>query len=242
MLGRSDTALKCAEEALRVAGELAHPLSTNMALQWLAMLHLLRREPEIAAARIAAAEELAAEHGLSLWTNARVLRSVALVKGQPDAAVAQAREGLAIGQPGGSWRPYYHFVLAETLSAVGDTDGALAALADALSMAQASGERWWEAELCRQMGELRRSLKAHQESATWLQRALVVSRQQNAKALELRAAMSLARLWRDEGKCTKAAELLAPIYGGFTEGHDTLDLKEAKALLDQLNSAQVTLV
>jgi len=234
MLGRSDTALKCADDALRLAEELAHPLSSNMALQWLALLHQLRREPETAVARVAAAEALAAEQGLSLWINTRVLRGIALVKGQADAAVAQVREGLAIGQPSKLWRPYYLSLLAETLSAVGDIDGALAAVSEALSTAEASGERWWEAELCRQKGELRRSSEEDEESARWLQRALVVSRQQNAKSLELRAAMSLARLWRDQGKRSKALDLLAPVYGWFTEGHDTLDLKEAKALLEEL--------
>jgi predicted ATPase len=234
MLGRSDTALKCAENALRLADELAHPLSTNMALQWLALLHHLRREPQIAVARIAAAEVLSAEHGLSLWTNTRILRAIALVKDQAEVAVAQVREGLAIGQAGGAWGPYYLYVLAEALSTVGDTQGALAAVVQALSMAQASGERWWEAELCRQMGELRRSRAQDEESAPWFQRALVVSREQNAKSLELRAAMSLARLWRDQGKRSKALDLLAPVYGWFTEGHDTLDLKEARMLLDQI--------
>ena len=101
-------------------------------------------------------------------------------------------------------------------------------------MLETSGERWWEAELCRLRGELLRSSQEQGESQLWFQRSLDVSRHQEAKSLELRAAMSMARLWRDQGKRDEARELLAPIYGWFTEGFDTRDLKEAKALLDEL--------
>jgi predicted ATPase len=97
---------------------------------------------------------------------------------------------------------------------------------------ETSGERWWEAELCRLRGELLRLSQS--DSELWFQRSLDVSRQQGAKSLELRAAMSIARLWRDEGKRKEALDLLAPVYGWFTEGFDTHDLKEAKTLLEEL--------
>ena len=136
---------------------------------------------------------------------------------------------MEIGQTSNLMRPYYHALLAEALGATGDKEGALGAISDGLSMLETSGARWWEAELCRLRGELLRSEE-------WLQRSLDVSRHQQAKSLELRASMSMARLWRDQGKRTKARDLLVPVYGWFTEGFDTLDLKEAKALLDELHA------
>jgi predicted ATPase len=100
---------------------------------------------------------------------------------------------------------------------------------------QTSKESWWEAEIARIEGVL--ALKALPDAAkaeAYFERALAVARQQQAKSWELRAAMSLARLWRDQGKVQQARELLAPVYGWFTEGFDTRDLKEAKALLEEL--------
>ena len=101
-------------------------------------------------------------------------------------------------------------------------------------MVKTSGERWWEAELCRLRGELLRLSFEEPDCEVWFQRSLDVCRHQGAKSLELRAAMSMARLWRDQGKVSEARELLAPVYGWFTEGFDTRDLIEAKALLEGL--------
>jgi predicted ATPase len=105
-----------------------------------------------------------------------------------------------------------------------------------LAAVETTGERWWEAEVNRLAGEI--ALKSPSPDAakaqTYFERALAVARQQQAKSWELRAAMSLARLWRDQGKVREARELLAPVYGWFTEGFDTRDLKEAKALLEEL--------
>ena len=97
-------------------------------------------------------------------------------------------------------------------------------------------ERWWEAEIYRLRGVLllRQTGTPQAEAETWFQRALDVARRQEAKSLELRAAMSLARLWQQQGKRAEAYDLLAPIYGWFTEGFDTADLQEASALLDAL--------
>jgi predicted ATPase len=97
-------------------------------------------------------------------------------------------------------------------------------------------ERWWEAEVCRLRGvlRLRQAGTPQAEAEAWLQRALDVARRQEAKSLELRAAMSLARLWQQQGKRAEARALLAPIYGWFTEGFDTADLQEAKTLLEAL--------
>src|SRR5262249_3737171 len=115
------------------------------------------------------------------------------------------------------------------------TDG-LQALAEAHTLVEQHDERWWEAEVHRLRGVLllRRTGTPQAEAETWLQRALDVARRQEAKALELRAAMSLARLWREQGKRAEAHELLALIYNWFTEGFDTADLQEAKVLLEEL--------
>ena len=105
-----------------------------------------------------------------------------------------------------------------------------------MSMVETAKDRWFEAEGNRIAGEI--AVKSPEPDAVkaeaYFERALAVARQQQAKSWELRASMSLARLWRDQGKVQQARELLAPIYGWFTEGFDTLDLKDAKALLDQL--------
>jgi predicted ATPase len=107
-----------------------------------------------------------------------------------------------------------------------------------MTIMEASGETWCEAELHRNAGEI--ALISPTPNAAkaeaYFERALAVARQQQAKSWELRAAMSVARLWRDQGKRDEARDLLAPVYGWFTEGFDTLDLKEAKALLDELAS------
>ena len=117
----------------------------------------------------------------------------------------------------------------------GQVEAGLAALAEALATAQATGERWAEAELYRLRGSLLLQTGAPKaEAEAWLQRALDVARRQEAKSLELRAAMSLSRLWQQQGKRREAHDLLAGIYAWFTEGFDTADLQEAKALLKDL--------
>jgi predicted ATPase len=107
-----------------------------------------------------------------------------------------------------------------------------------MTAVETTKERWNEAEVHRVAGEI--ALKSPVPDAvkaeTYFERALAVARQQQAKSWELRAAMSMARLWRDQGKRDAARDLLAPVYGWFTEGFDTLDLKEAKALLDELHA------
>ena len=113
-----------------------------------------------------------------------------------------------------------------------------AAFAKRLTTVETTKERWCEAEVHRVAGEI--ALKSPQpdtaKAQSYFERALSIARQQQAKSWELRAAMSLARLWRDQGKVQQARELLAPVYGWFTEGFDTRDLKEAKALLEELSA------
>ncbi len=126
-------------------------------------------------------------------------------------------------------------MLAEVADHLGHTEDGLQTLAEAHTLVEQHEERWWEAEVHRLRGVLllRQAGTPQAEAETWLQRALDVARRQQAKSLELRAAMSLARLWQRQGKRTAAYELLAPVYNWFTEGFDTADLQEAKTLLEQ---------
>jgi predicted ATPase len=141
-------------------------------------------------------------------------------------------------------RPYLLTLLAEASGLLGQPEGGLAALEEALTLMEKTGERYYEAELHRQRGELLllRAAKSHavqgsqdqHEAETCFQHALDVARQQQAKSLELRSAMSLSRLWQRQGKRQEAYDLPAPTYGWFTEGFDTADLQEAKALIEEL--------
>ena len=126
-------------------------------------------------------------------------------------------------------------MLADVAAHLGHTEDGLQALAEAHTLVEQHEERYWEAEVCRLRGVLllRQTVPQQEEPETWLRRALDVARRQEAKALELRAAMSLGRLWQQQGKQAEARALLAPIYDWFTEGFDTADLQEAKALLEE---------
>jgi predicted ATPase len=128
-------------------------------------------------------------------------------------------------------------VLADVCAHLGHTEDGLQTLAEAYTLVEQHENRWWEAEISRLRGVLllRQTGAPQAEAETWLQRALDVARRLEAKALELRAAMSLSRLWQ-QGKRAEARELLAPIYSWFTEGFDTADLQEAKALLEDLGT------
>ena len=159
---------------------------------------------------------------------------------------AQLEEGIAQMEQGSTaWhatgakvlRPYSLALLAETHSRMGQHEDGLTLLAEALAVTNVTDERRWEAELHRLRGELllARGTDAHTEAGTCFHQALSIARHQQAKSWELRAATSLARLWQSQDKRQEAYDLLAPVYGWFTEGFDTADLKEAKALLEQLS-------
>jgi predicted ATPase len=127
-------------------------------------------------------------------------------------------------------------LLADVCDHLGHPADGLQALAEASTLMEQQEERWWEAEICRLRGVLllRQPGTPQAEAEAWLQRALDVARRQEAKSLELRAAMSLARLWQQQGKQAEVHEILASVYGWFTEGFDTADLQDAQALLEDL--------
>jgi predicted ATPase len=131
-------------------------------------------------------------------------------------------------------RPYMQMVLARAKVDLGKLSEAFELVDEALRATDAQGERWSEAELHHVRARLLLARRQFDESEVHLWRSIEISRSQQARAFELRAATSLAGLWRDQGKVKEARELLAPVYGWFTEGFDTPDLKEAKALLEEL--------
>src|SRR5437870_10517760 len=160
------------------------------------------------------------------------------MQGQGEAGMAQVRQGITAYRATGAslYDPYFCTLLAEVSAHMGHPEDGLQALAEAHTLVEQQEERWWEAEIARLRGVLllRQPGTPQAEAETWLQRALDVARRQEAKSLELRAAMSLSHLWQQQGKRGEAHALLAPIYGWFTEGFDTADLQEAKAMLEEL--------
>jgi predicted ATPase len=168
-----------------------------------------------------------------------VLRGWALAEqGQSNAGMPQMHEGMAACRTTGAEadRPYYLALVAEAYGRDRRYDEGLAMVEEALISVDQSEERYWEAEIHRLKGEalLARSAESQVEAEACWHKAIDVARQQQAKSLELRAAMSLARLWQQQGKRAEAYQLLAETYGWFTEGFDTIDLQEARALLEEL--------
>jgi class 3 adenylate cyclase/predicted ATPase len=236
LLGYPEKGLALGREALALAERIAHPFSLETALLVNAMLHLDRGEPELALRRLGAAEALAAEQRVGFVWEPQFLRGVALsAQGAFGEAIACFREGLA-GRLGVTRsRPYGLAGLAQALARQGEHKAALAAAREALEAQEQTGHRQWEAELHRLEGIALWGLNRLEEGQHALEEARRVARRQQAKAYELRAATSLARLWGEQGRRNEARDLLAPVYGWFTEGFDTPDLKEAKALLDELS-------
>jgi hypothetical protein len=207
-LGYPDQALRRSHEALTLA-QSSDPFTLYYALHMAGQLHRLCREVHVAHERFEAALALASEQGLAQWLPISMHEWgwVLAAQGQPEAYgnSGQVEEGLCL-------------------------------LAEALAVVDNTGERRDVAELYRIKGELllQEAIPDMPQAETCFQQALAIARRQQAQSWELRAAMSLCRLWQRQGKRDKARALLAPIYGWFTEGFDTADLQDAKALLDEL--------
>ncbi len=233
LLGYPETALASIAESLSMAERIAHPFTLSLALTFSAVLHLNRREPERALSVVEAVEALAAEQRLSLPLDLGIVHGAALVgQGAAEEAIARIREGVT--KSTGLGRPYGLAFLAEGLAWHGDRAAALAALQEGLEIARATGEHGWDAELHRLAGTVLLAENKLNEGEASLQQAIRIAQAQQAKSLELRAVRDLARLWGEQGRRTEARDLVAPVYSWFTEGFDTADLKEVKALLDQL--------
>jgi predicted ATPase len=239
--GYPDRALAQSQEALTLAQEVAHPLSQVLAQVWLACLHQFRQEAQGAHDWAAGSIALATHQGFAALYMAwgTMSQGWALTwQEQWAVGIAKLREGSAAALATGSelWRPYFLGLLAEAMGAAGQPEDGFRLLAEAQEVMARTDEHFYEAELSRLTGvlHLAHAPAAQVEAEANLRHALEVARYQEAKSLELRAAVSLSRLWQQQGKHTVAHELLAPIYGWFTEGFDTIDLQEAKALLDEL--------
>ena len=252
-VGQPDQALARMQEALSFARKLSEPHGLAHALFFSAVLHQLRREAQSAQEDADAAIAVSNEHGLVLYQAfAIVVRGWALFEqGQHVEAIEHMSRGLAAYEATGTelMRPYILALLAHAMEPT-QPEAALGLVHEALALAQRNGERYFEAELYRLKGELllRQSVSRAASEApmertsvtesgvanaeTCFAESMKISRRQNAKLFELRAGMSLARLYYSRGKPEDARALLAPLYGQVTEGFDTIDMREAKALLD----------
>jgi predicted ATPase/class 3 adenylate cyclase len=261
LLGYPDQALKRGHEALTLARELSYPHSLAYALGHGSIFHQLRREGQAVQELAEAVITLSTEQGFPVpLARGMILRGWALVEqGQREEGMVQLRHGLAAYRATGSELQWPHFLalLAEACGKVGQAEEGLRVLAEALSVIERTAERVYEAELYRLKGELTlqqfkvqgsefkvpspqyltpsTQVEVEQEAEECFHKANEIAREQQAKSLELRAATSLARLWQQQGKHHEARNLLAEVYGWFTEGLDTKDLQEAKALLTELD-------
>jgi class 3 adenylate cyclase/predicted ATPase len=243
-LGYPDQAFARSQETVTLAQQMARPHSLVFALRSAAVFHQLRREVHCTQERAEAAINLAKEHRFPQF---RAVGS--MLHGWALAHQGQAKEGIEqLAQVLTAWhatgaessRPYFLALLAEAHGIMGQPETGLTLLTEALTLVDATGERWYESELYRLKGALllQQSPDNHVEVESCFAQAMTITRSQQAKSFELRTATSLAHLWKQQGKRQEAHDLLAPVYGWFTEGFDTADLIEAKALLDVLSESR----
>ena len=242
LLGYPEAALRDTDHALKDAREIAQAATLMFALYVTGFTHIFCGNYEVAMAQCDELVELA-DH-----KSAVLAKSIGMMqRGMLFTLTGKASEAMQMMTSGNTgfrstestlWRPLYVSHMARAYAELGQIDDAWRGLGEAMSRIETTNERWFEAEANRIAGEVA-LISPEQDAAkaqSYFDRALTVARQQQAKSWELRAAMSMARLWRGQGKSQQARELLAPVYGWFTEGFDTLDLKEAKALLEELAS------
>ena len=242
LLGYPEAAIADDEHALRDAREIGQAGTLMYALVHAAMTNCQCGNYAAANAQSNENVALADEKGAVFWKAIGILNQgyVLALTGKASDAVHMIPSAITAWRSTGTtfWMPLYLPYLARAYAELGQFDDAWRCIGEAMTAVETTKERWWEAEINRVAGEI--ALMSPQSDAAkaeaFFERALAVARQQQAKSWELRAAMSMARLWRDQGKRDEARELLAPVYGWFTEGFDTLDLKEANALLDELHA------
>jgi predicted ATPase len=241
-LGSPHQGLMRSHEVVTLAQQSMSPFSVAFALGLPAIFHSFRREVRVTQERAEAAIRLATEQGFPYWRAVGVLmRGWALThQGHVTEGIAQMTQGLQAYRATGAVaiQPYFLALLAEAHGTMRQSKAGLAVLAEAVALVETTGERWCEPELYRLKGELLLQQHAdHQaEAETCFHHALAIAQSQHAKSWELRAAASLARLWQQQGKSQEAADLLAPVYNWFTEGFETADLMDARALLDELRA------
>jgi predicted ATPase len=262
-LGYPDQALRHSQEGLTRARELSHPFSLAWALSNIVFFHLLRRERRIAQELNKEAIALCTEQGFTLYVAAFTLfqGSLLAAQGQGEEGIAQIQQGLAAWRAAGAeaYVPCWLAFLAEAYGQMERVEEGLATLAEALTIVHKNRDEVWKAELYRLKGQLtlqQLSVASSQLSVTnpqspipnpqteaeaCFQQAIDIARQQGAKLWELRATTRLSRLWLQQGKPAAARQLLAEVYGWFTEGFETPDLQEARALLEELTNTMSSL-
>jgi predicted ATPase len=239
-LGYPAQAVRRSQEALAQAQALAHAHSLATAQHWAAWLHQRRRDAPAIREQADALLPLATAQGFPVWVGSGIFWQgwVLAMLGQGEAGLAQMRQGIAAvwATRAKLWRPFGLVLLAEAAGHVGQIEEGLRLVAEALEALETNAQGDMLAEAHRLQGELllRQVTPDAPQAEANFQQALAVTRRQQAKSWELRAAMSLCRLWQQQGKRAEAYELLAPIYGWFTEGFDTADLQDAKGLLEEL--------
>jgi predicted ATPase len=237
LLGYPDKARWDTSQALALAEQIEHPFSSINAYEFSALVYLHCGKPDQAQPLAAKADALRVEQRLSsLFGPGLLLGVIEMMRGETADAIVHLREALvqarASATRGG---PYGLCLLAQALTQRGDHAEALAAVNEAIVQIEATNHRDWEAELHRVKGLVLLAQGERDAGEASIARALQVARQQQARSLELRAAMSLAEHWSGHGRRFEAVDLLAPIHGWFTEGFDTADLKQARMLLDSLD-------
>jgi predicted ATPase len=245
-LGYADQARTICNAMLTLAQALSHPLSLVYALSSAALIHSYLREGHTTQHLAEAASTLAAEHGFIYWVASATIR-----RGEALVLQGQSQEGLGLLEKGVTARRATGSQLAtssqgarlvEAYGKVGQVQKGLSALMEVFAWIEKTGERWCEAELHRLNGALllQQSEENYVEAEACFHHAITIAQRQHAKSWELRAATSLARLWQRQGKRQDAYDLLAPTYAWFSEGFDTADLQDAKALLDALQAPRST--
>ena len=241
-LGYPEAAVADVRRALQDAREIGQAGTLMYALTHTSLLHMHCGNYPTASAQLAEVAALADGRGASFWRTHAMMHEgcVLSLNGNPSNGAQLAAAGIAAYRSTGSkaWLPWSLSNLARAYTEMGQLDDAWRCIGEAMTALETTKETWPAAEVHRVAGEI--VLKAPQrdvaKAESCFECALAVARSQQAKSWELRAAASLARLWRDQGRRDDARHLLAPVYDWFTEGFDTLDLKEAKALLDALAS------
>ena len=237
-LGYVDQARLRLYGALSEADRLKHTYTRAMILSFACWVEWISRSPEHVRRRAEESVALSNEHKFPLWlawgTAYRGWSLTALGQTQGLALIKQA---LAAVRATGTilMTPHWLMLLADAYAMLRQPDEGLSCLTEAALVLETIDERFEEAELYRLRGQLLNSVGQRAKAETNYHQAMAIAKRQGAKVWELRAAISLARLWINEGKCYEARDVLGSIYDGFTEGYETLDLKEAKALLDSLN-------
>jgi predicted ATPase len=243
--GYPDQAREMSRETLALARELAYPNALVFALNWASILAHFCRDVQSLQELSEECLALSTLYGAQMWIGAAtVFRGWSLVEqGRTTDGLAQVRQGHAIFRATGSaaFQPYFLAMMAEAHSEAGQLEEGLAALEEGLACVKKTGERFYEAEIHRLKGELLLAQSegvAETEAEALFRKAIEVARRQSARSLELRAATSLGRLQQKQGRREEGRDLVAEIYGCFTEGFDTADLQDAKALLEELDESQ----